>query len=62
MNISDVHRLAAPSSEYQIFSDVTSSDADVYARFLYIWGLVLTVTATVIKRKDKLYNKTIIDY
>ena len=43
-------------------SDVASSDADIYSRFLYKWSLVLTVIVTVIKIKDKLYNTTTIDY
>ena len=30
--------------------------------FFYQWSLVLTIIVTVTKRKDKLYNKTIVDY
>ena len=53
--------LRAPSSVYETWIS-TFSDADVFARFLYLWGLVMTIIATFIKRKDKLYNKTIVDY
>ena len=50
-----------PSSEFQLL--VTSPVMTVTSVPLFIlMGLVLTVIATVIKRKDKLYNKTIIDY
>ena len=50
------------NNKIKTFIVVASSDAIIYARFLYQWGLVLTVIALVIKRNDKLYNKTIDDY
>ena len=57
------HYLRA-SKSIPSFDDVASSDAHIYVWFLYQWGLVLTVIAIVIKRKDKLhvYSKTIVDY
>ena len=45
-----------------ILSDLRQQTRWGLRALLYKWGLVLTVIATFIKRKDKLYNKTILDY